>query len=117
VAWEESPAHSAGSCRAGSSACRVRHRFVFRVGRRGYRVIARPGRRAITPTMRRPLTPPEGSLTRSYHDLRHQPDRSAKEITIDCVWIRIITGDVARPTGCCDKATGAHEAKKEGSKR
>jgi hypothetical protein len=57
-------------------------------------------------------------LTRSYHDLRHQPDCSAEEITIDCVWIRIIiTGDVARPTGCCDKATGAHGGKKEGSKR
>jgi hypothetical protein len=47
--------------------------------------------------MRRPLTPPEGSLAHSYHDLRHQPDCSAKEITFDCFWIRIITGDVARP--------------------
>jgi hypothetical protein len=68
--------------------------------------------------VRGPLTPPEGSLTHSYHDLRHQPDCSAKEITIDCVWIRIIiTGDVARPAGCCDKAIGVHEGKKEGSKR
>jgi hypothetical protein len=58
-------------------------------------------------------------LTRSYHDLRHQPDCSAEEITIDRVWIRtiIITGDVACPTGCCDKATRAREGKKEGSKR
>jgi hypothetical protein len=37
-----------------------------------------------------------------------------KEITIDLVWIRIITGDVARLAGLYDKATGAHEGTKEG---
>jgi len=68
--------------------------------------------------MRRPLTPPEGSLARSYHDLRHQPDCSAKEITIDCFWIRIIiTGDVTSLAGCREKATGVHEEKNEGRKQ
>jgi hypothetical protein len=29
----------------------------------------------------------------------------------------IITGDAARLAGCCDKATGVHEGKKEGRKQ
>jgi hypothetical protein len=40
-----------------------------------------------------------------------------KEITIDLVWIRIITGDVARLVGLYDKAPGAHEGMKEGKNR
>jgi hypothetical protein len=33
------------------------------------------------------------------------------------VSIRVTTGDVARLAGSCEKATGAHERKKEGGKR
>jgi hypothetical protein len=36
---------------------------------------------------------------------------------MDLVSIRILTGDVARLAGCCEKATGVHEGKKEGRKQ
>jgi hypothetical protein len=36
---------------------------------------------------------------------------------MDLVSTRIITGDVARLTGFCEKATGAHEGKKGGRKQ
>jgi len=32
---------------------------------------------------------------------------------MNLVSTRILTGDVARLTGCCEKATGVHEGKKE----
>jgi hypothetical protein len=51
------------------------------------------------------------------YGLRHQPDRTAREITMDFVSIRITTGDVARLAGSCEKAAGVHEGKKEGRKQ
>jgi len=36
---------------------------------------------------------------------------------VDLVSTRILTGDVARLAGCCEKATGVHEGKKEGNKQ
>jgi hypothetical protein len=48
---------------------------------------------------------------------RHQPDRTARKITIDFVSIRILTGDVARLADSCEKATGVHGGKKEGRKQ
>jgi hypothetical protein len=60
---------------------------------------------------------PEVSLIHDGHGLPHQPDRTAREITMDLVSPRVITGDVARLVGCCEKATGAHEGKKEGRKQ
>jgi hypothetical protein len=56
--------------------------------------------------MRRPLTPSEGSLAHSDDGLRHQPDPAAREITMDFVSIRVITGDVARLVGFYENATG-----------
>jgi hypothetical protein len=67
--------------------------------------------------MRCPFTASEGSLARGDHNLRHQPDRTAREITMDFVSIRIITGDVARLAGFREEATGVHEGKKEGRKQ
>jgi hypothetical protein len=32
---------------------------------------------------------------------------------MDLVSARILTGDVARLAGCCEKATGIHERRKE----
>ena len=37
---------------------------------------------------------------------------AARQITMDLVLARSITGDVARLAGCCEKATGAHDGKK-----
>jgi len=59
----------------------------------------------------------EASLIHDGHGLRHQPDRTAREITMDLVSACVITGDVARLVGCCEKATGAHEGNKEGRKQ
>jgi hypothetical protein len=56
-------------------------------------------------------------VAHGYHDLRHQPDRTGREITIDCASTRIITGDLARLAGSCEKAAGVHEGKKEGTKQ
>ena len=53
--------------------------------------------------MRRPFTASEGSLAHGDRDLRHEPDRTAKEITMAFVSIRIITVDVARLAGCSEK--------------
>jgi hypothetical protein len=51
------------------------------------------------------------------HDLRHLPDRTAREITMDVVLIAVITGDVAGLAGVCEKASAVHEGKKEGRKQ
>jgi len=40
--------------------------------------------------MRRLLTASEGNLAHGCHDLRHQPDGTAREITMDLVSICII---------------------------
>jgi hypothetical protein len=47
------------------------------------------------------------------HDLRHQPDRTAQEITMDLASTGITTGDIAHLAGSYEKATGVHERKKE----
>jgi hypothetical protein len=62
----------------------------------------------------RPLTPSAGSLAHDCHDPRHQPDRTARQITTNLVSARITTGDVARLAGSSEKATRAREGKKEG---
>ena len=65
----------------------------------------------------RPAHPVRTQPGHDGHGLRHQPDRTARKITMDLVSTRILTGDVARLAGCCDKATGVHEGKTEGRKQ
>ena len=65
----------------------------------------------------RPAHPVRTQPGHGGHGPRHQPDRTARKITIDFVSTRILTGDVARLAGCCEKATGVHEGKKEGGKQ
>jgi len=48
---------------------------------------------------------------------RDTSDRTARKITMNLVSTRILTGDVARLAGSCEKHTGVHEGKKEGRKQ
>ena len=45
--------------------------------------------------------------------LRQQPDRTAREITMNFVSIGITTGDVARLASSCEKANGVDEGRKQ----
>jgi hypothetical protein len=76
--------------------CRVPVRLASGpVEQRGYRVTARraDGHHLIEVTPAHPVRTQPGH---SGHDRRHQPDRTAEEITTDYVSIRIVTGDAAR---------------------
>ena len=42
-------------------------------------------------------------MAHGYRGLRHQPDRTARQITTNLVSTRIITGDVARLAGFGEK--------------
>jgi hypothetical protein len=96
--------------------CRTGHGFVSPVSRRGYRVTARRagGNRTVGV---RPAHPVRRQPGHGDYGLRHQPDRSAREITMNFVSIRIITGDVARPGQLWRESHRVHEGKKEGRKQ
>jgi hypothetical protein len=82
----------------------------------GAAVASPPAAQAGNPTVRgTPAHPPDGSLAHGCRDLRHQPDRTARQITMNLVSIRAITGDVARLAD--EKATGAPEGQAEGRKQ
>jgi len=49
------------------------------------------------------LTPSGGSLAHDCRGPRHQPDRTARQITMNLVSARITTGDVARLAGSGEK--------------
>jgi transposase len=77
--------------------------FVPRVSQRGGRVIARraDGQSHRLCDARSPRQ--KAALAHGCHDLRHQPDRAAQEITMDLASTGITTGDVARLAGCYEK--------------
>jgi hypothetical protein len=77
-----------------------------------------PAAQAGNPTVRgTPAYRPDGSLAHGCGAPRHQPDRTARQITMSLVSIRAITGDVARLAGFGEKATGAPEGQAEGRKQ
>jgi hypothetical protein len=96
--------------------CRAGHGFVCRSA--GAATASPPAAQAGNRTVGvRPAHPVRRQPGHGDYGLRHQPDRMAREITMNFVSIRITTGDVACLAGSCEKATGVHEGKKEGGKQ
>ena len=106
-----------GSCRAGSSGP-AKPGTGSCPGQPARATASPPAAQAGNRTVGvRPAHPVRRQPGHGDYGLRHQPDRTAREITMNFVSIRIITGDVARLASSCEKATGVHEGDKEGGKR